>query len=368
MAKVIDLFAGCGGFSVGFSEAGFNISKAVEFDKQIAESYKQNHPSTKVFIEDIGNIDNELFFTPNEADIIIGGPPCQGFSMAGARIRGNDFIDDPRNYLFKHYLNVVRIVKPKIFILENVKGILTMNKGEIIKEIIKSFSNPAFFDGDKYFISHRVVKTSDFGIPQKRERVVIIGTLNKEIDIAGHFNLAKEMITEQEPCFFEPTTIWDAISNLEPPSENGQVHNKEPETRYQAYLTSGESTIYNHISTKHSKKAVERMGKISNGKNWTSLNETINSVHSGSYGRMNKADAAATITTRFDTPSGGNFIHPTQNRTITPREAARIQSFSDSFVFHGTKTSICKQIGNAVPPKLSRFFALMLKNILNENY
>lgn len=368
MPKIIDLFAGCGGFSVGFTEAGFDISKAVEFDKQIAESYKKNHPSTNLLIEDIGKIDNDYFFTLNEADIIIGGPPCQGFSMAGARIRGNNFIDDPRNFLFKHYLNIVRIVKPKIFMLENVKGILTINKGEIVKEIVKSFSNSELFDGDKYFISHRVVKASDFGIPQKRERVIIIGTLNKKIEIESYFNSTKEEIAKQDPQFFEPTTIWDAISNLDSPSKSGEVQNGKPKTYYQTYLASDQSNIHNHISTNHSKKAVDRMNKISNGENWTSLNEKINSVHSGSYGRMNKEDASATITTRFDTPSGGNFIHPIENRTITPREAARIQSFPDSFVFYGTKTSICKQIGNAVPPKLSYFFAIMLKTILDENY
>ena len=120
--NVIDLFAGCGGFSTGFIQAGFKISKAVEYDASIANTYHLNHLTTNTMISDIGLIDNKEFFTENEADIIIGGPPCQGFSMAGARIRGG-FIDDPRNYLFKHYFNIVKIVKPKIFIIENVKGI-----------------------------------------------------------------------------------------------------------------------------------------------------------------------------------------------------------------------------------------------------
>ena len=124
--KVIDLFAGCGGFSTGFMQAGFQISKAVEFDNSIANTYQLNHPYTKTFVADIGTIDNRDYFSEGEADIIIGGPPCQGFSMAGARIRGG-FIDDPRNYLFKHYFNIVKIVKPKLFIIENVKGILTMS-------------------------------------------------------------------------------------------------------------------------------------------------------------------------------------------------------------------------------------------------
>lgn len=139
--KVIDLFAGCGGFSVGFEQAGFDIIKAVEFDSQIARTYRHNHSDTVLYVDDIANIDTDEYFTRGESDVIIGGPPCQGFSMAGARIRNNAFLDDPRNYLFKHYVNVVKIVRPKIFILENVKGILTMQKGEIFNEILKTFSD-----------------------------------------------------------------------------------------------------------------------------------------------------------------------------------------------------------------------------------
>ena len=136
MIKVIDLFAGCGGFSCGFEKAGYNITSAVEFDKSIAKSYEVNHPKTKMIADDIKNVDNNNIFKKDDATIIIGGPPCQGFSMAGARIR-KGFIDDPRNYLFKHYFNVVKIVRPKIFIIENVKGILTMKNGQVFNEIRK---------------------------------------------------------------------------------------------------------------------------------------------------------------------------------------------------------------------------------------
>ena len=124
-------------------------------------------------------------------------------------------------------------------------------------------------------------------------------------------------------------------------------------------------TITNHTQTKHSKIAVERMEKINNGENFTALDEKINSVHSGSYGRLCWDEPAPTITTRFDTPAGGRFIHPNEDRTLSPREAARIQSFPDDFVFYGNKTSICKQIGNAVPPKISYFLARLIENIIN---
>ena len=364
--KVIDLFAGCGGFSVGFGQGGFDIVKAVEFDKTIAESYIFNHPNTKMFVEDIANVDNENYFSEYEADIIIGGPPCQGFSMSGARIRENSFKDDPRNYLFKHYLNVVKLAKPDFFVFENVKGILTMKKGEIFKEIIKEFENKKNFDGTQYYVTFRVVKAVEFGIPQKRERVIIFGSKFKNVDFNEYFEKTKETLGKENPSFFSNVTVWDAISNLAETTENGEISNPKAKTDYQKYLHSDKKIITNQLTPNHSAKAIERMKQVKNGENWTVLKENIKSVHSGSYGRLEKNGVSPTIVTRFDTPSGGQFIHPTENRTLTPREAARIQSFPDDFVFTGTKSSICKQIGNAVPPKLAYFISQVINNIYLE--
>ena len=157
--NVIDLFAGCGGFSVGFERAGYKITKAVEFDKNIAASYSHNHKGTLMFAEDIGKIADTDHFSNKEADVIIGGPPCQGFSMAGERIREKKaFINDPRNFLFRHYVEVVKIVRPKVFLLENVKGILSKDNGAIFKEIVDTFGDPDNFDGDKYYLHYKVCK------------------------------------------------------------------------------------------------------------------------------------------------------------------------------------------------------------------
>ncbi|MBR2909025.1 MAG: DNA cytosine methyltransferase [Clostridia bacterium] len=364
--KVIDLFAGCGGFSTGFMQAGFNISKAVEFDSSIANTYQINHPTTKTIVADIGTIDNEHYFSENECDVIIGGPPCQGFSMAGARIRGG-FVDDPRNYLFKHYFNIVKIVKPKMFIIENVKGILTMSKGAIFSEIVKLFSDPNNFGGDRYYVHHKVVKASNFGIPQARERVIIIGVKNKDFDIEKEFKTTREKIEKYIPSYFNNTTVWEAISNIPSPTLTGECEALPAESDYQKYLYSKNPILHNNTATNHSKVAIERMKKISQGENWTSLDEEIHSVHSGAYGRLQKDGISPTITTRFDTPSGGKFIHPVENRTLTPREAARIQSFPDDFIFYGKKSSICKQVGNAVPPKIAYFLANLTRRFLNEN-
>jgi len=184
--KVIDLFAGCGGLSLGFLQAGFTIGGAVEFDPPIANTYKLNNPQVKMFVDDIRNVDTNRVFSKNDADIIIGGPPCQGFSMAGARIR-HSFIDDPRNYLFKHYFNVVREVRPKAFVMENVKGMKSMQGGKIFEEILRIFSDPEMNDGVPFCVHHRIVNAVEFGIPQKRERLVIIGATcsgMEEISIA----------------------------------------------------------------------------------------------------------------------------------------------------------------------------------------
>lgn len=362
--NTIDLFAGCGGFSCGFEKAGFNIISAVEFDKNIAKSYEQNHKNVNVIADDIKNVDNNETFKLNSADIIIGGPPCQGFSMAGARIR-NGFMDDPRNYLFKHYFNVVKIVRPKMFILENVKGILTLKKGEIFKEIKKIFEDSNNFDGKPYKIQYKIVKAREYGIPQNRERVIIVGSLI-DFDLTKEIQNTKNEILNKSPSFFDKVSVWEAISNLPSPTEDGNVEVVNFESNYQQFLKSNDKIVQNHYKTNHNKTAIDRMKKIKINENYTSLNENIKSIHSGSYGRLDPNGIAPTITTRFDTPSGGRFIHPFENRTLTAREAARIQSFPDDFVFYGTKSCVCKQIGNAVPPKLAYFFAILIRRVLNE--
>lgn len=361
--KIIDLFSGCGGLSLGFVQDGYTIKKAVEFDEGIAKTYKMNHSGVDVIVDDIKNIDQSGVFQRGDADVIIGGPPCQGFSMAGARIR-DGFIDDPRNYLFKHYFNVVKTVKPQAFVMENVKGIMTMQGGKIFDEIIRLFTDAEMLDGEPYTLHYRVVKAIEFGIPQKRERMIIIGTRNSDFNFDELWEQTKQNILQEHPYYFDMVTVEDAIGNLRETTTDGAIINPTPITNYQRYLASTKNELTNHTKTKHSKVAVDRMHRIANGENFTVLEETINSVHSGSYGRLRWDEQAPTITTRFDTPAGGRFIHPTEDRTLSPREAARIQSFPDDFVFTGNKTSICKQIGNAVPPKISYFLAKLVRNII----
>lgn len=361
--KVIDLFSGCGGLSLGFFKEGYKVTKALEFNGDIANVYTQNHPEVNMIVDDIRNVDRSGVFKFKESDVIIGGPPCQGFSMAGARIR-NEFIDDPRNYLFKHYFNVVKTVKPKVFLMENVKGIITMQDGKIFNEIMNIFQNADLLDGKPYHLYCTLVKAVEFGIPQKRERMIIIGTTIENANIEELWDLTIQDIKKEYPSYFDKVTVRDAIGNLPSTTLDGVVRNPKAITEYQKFLSCKDAVLRNHTMTNHSKIAIDRMSKIKNGQNYTSLDEKINSVHSGAYGRLCWNEQAPTITTRFDTPAGGRFIHPDENRTLSPREAARIQSFPDDFVFYGNKTTICKTIGNAVPPKISYFLAKLVRKII----
>ena len=286
--------------------------------------------------------------------------------MAGARIR-TGFIDDPRNYLFKHYFNIVKTVKPKAFVIENVKGIKSMQGGKVFDEILRIFSSAELLDGEPYQLFYKVVKAVEFGVPQKRERMIIIGVRKTGVDFERAWQETHNTILSECPTNFDAVSVRDAIGNLPTTTDTGEVANPEPQTSYQRFLSCTSRTITNHNTTHHSATAIERMKKVKSGENFTVLEEKINSVHSGAYGRLSWDEPAPTITTRFDTPAGGRFIHPVENRTLTPREAARIQSFPDDFVFRGNRTTICRQIGNAVPPKISYFLARLLDYILKEN-
>ena len=367
--KVLDLFSGAGGLSRGFYDAGYDVVLGVDFDEAALKTFKANHgkaEAMKLDLFDHSNIDVIINFLKEKdikLDVLVGGPPCQGFSMAGARIRKN-FIEDERNYLFRYYYEIIRQVLPKCFVFENVKGITTMENGEILNEIISLFQNSQLLGGHKYYTYPYLFKALDFGIPQKRERFIILGVLDREIDWNMVYEQTKLDIKNKYPMFFHPTSVWDAISNLAKTPDVDEVK-VEPETDYQKFLASETGITYNNNKPKHNQVALNRIKKISCGENWTSLKgEDIKSVHSGAYGRLDKDGVAPTVTTRFDTPSGGGFIHPVENRTLTPREGARIQSFSDDYKFIGNKTSIYKQIGNAVPPKMAYFIAEMIKKII----
>ena len=344
---VIDLFAGVGGLSLGFEMEGFDILLANEFDQSIATAYKENHKSTNVVVGDITSLDLSKVFGEyvNRIDVVIGGPPCQGFSQKGKR----KTINDERNFLFKHYVEVVKFVKPKYFVMENVPNLLTAEKGFFLNEI------KGLFKGYGYSIRYGILNAADYGVPQNRRRAIIIG---------------KYLATPPElplPCK-QKVTIWDAISDLayleSGEGEFEQKYRNSPKSDYEKKMRKGSKILYNHMATKHSALALERLSLIppNAGKEVLPKEHITKSVYSGTWSRMKQNDVAVTITTRFDTPSSGKFTHPFLNRAITVREAARLQSFPDTFKFIGSKMSQMKQVGNAVPPLLARKIARVIMN------
>lgn len=365
--NVIDLFAGVGGFSNGFRKAGYNIILANEIDKSIANSYSKNHPETKMINDDIKNLLPEVQGLKGKVDVIIGGPPCQGFSMAGARIRANkgcEFLDDTRNYLFRHYLAIVQEVEPEFFVMENVPGMLSMHNGNIIEEIESVFTDESNFTNGAYHLYKQVLNAYDYGVPQDRKRLIIFGS-KKQLDFEMLFtDVRNEMLKNGEIVMH---TIGDAISDLNwLESGNGsfeQDYKNVAITDYQRERRKNCIVLYNHVATNHNEKAIARIKELQPGGRRLDLSDggNIKSVHSGAYGRMRWDETSKTIITRFDTPSSGVYIHPERNRTLTAREAARIQSFDDDFVFYGNKSSVIKQIGNAVPPLLAYYIAKVIE-------
>lgn len=362
--SVIDLFAGAGGFSSGFKDSGFNIIAAVEYDHDIAETYLANHPSTHLFVEDINKISSEeiqklLDKHQRNCDVIIGGPPCQGFSMSGRRIRKNEtFSEDPRNRLFIQFHRLVKDLKPKVFVIENVEGILNYHHGSVKQEIYD------LFNAIGYDVHAELLNAADFGVPQLRKRAFFIGN-NLGINSKYLFPAPTHSIENY-------VTVWDAISDL-PNREAGEGKDVDtyPANRpnlnpFQQMMRDHSKYLYNHVAANHKKETIEKIKLIDQGKKQSDLDESLQtrSVHSGAYGRMEKHKPAYTITTRLNTPSVGRITHPEQHRTLTPREAARIQSFKDTYKFIGHITSLGIQIGNAVPPLLAASIAEKIKEVL----
>lgn len=361
--KALDLFAGAGGFSYGMECSGIEVVAAIEFDEKIAITYKENHPNTYLINEDIRKVavKKENLKEISEAevvlselidvmdiDIVFGGPPCQGFSMAGKRIRQEkSFFEDERNLLFLEFLRIVDQLKPKAFIIENVPGILNYNNGSVKDEIYQKFGELG------YNVSSKILSAEKFGVPQKRKRAIFIGN-NVGLD-------SKKLFPVETHNELNQVTVWDAIGDLSSlksgEGEEITEYDSLPNNEYQEIMrNTSEGVYYNHIAPTHKEKTIEILKMIKPGQTMRDLpiNMQTKSIHSGAYGRMKKDEPSYTLTTRINTPSVGKITHPIDNRTITPREAARIQSFPDSYRFIGDITTVGMQVGNSVPPLLGK--------------
>lgn len=396
--KVLDLFSGAGGFSLGFEMAGCEIIGAIEHDKWAAETFQYNHKGTKMLLGNIEAFDNNYIKSEIEApDIIIGGPPCQGFSIC---VKNAGDPKDPRNSLFIEFVRIAKLYTPPVLVLENVPNIIRAKTktGEKVVEIIRKE-----FEQLGYHVYDSILIASDYGVPQMRQRFVMIAskqTLDNPFPKATHYVDDSEISSSEENVFTEKNglircpTLWEAISDL-PEIEARQGaevmdYTTDPLNDYQKYCRNGSTQLHNHLAMKHTQRLVERFSQMTWGQSISDITVdrlkqrkrngngiVSDSPYDQNNRRMHPYRICHTITATFY----GNFVHPYKNRNFTAREGARIQSFPDTYVFLGKPTVVSKklllkegrtgeaylcqysQIGNAVPPLMSKAIA---ENILKQ--
>lgn len=357
--KVIDLFCGVGGLSYGFAHNdNFEIVAANEILPNMAKAYSLNHPTVKVYVEDVKNfsakkIEEDLCIKPTEVDIIVGGPPCQAYSTVGKRL-----IDDPRGKLFQEYYRVLKEFNPKLFLFENVKGLLSMQNGELLKVII------SLFESLGYKVQYKLLNAADFGVPQIRERVVIIGSKFKQdfqYPSPTHYNT--ELPLNLFRNGLKPyLTLEEAISDL-PFITSGEEQFKyvsEAQNEFQKIMRlNAPEKLMDHNSPNNNMKLVKIMEFLPEGGTPEDLPEELRprSGFKNTYCKLWWNRPSTTITRNLSTPSSSRCIHPKAPRPLTTREGARIQCFPDSYQFYGSRSDRNLQVGNAVPTFLSNALA-----------
>ena len=347
--NLIDLFCGAGGFSLGFEMAGFKTKLAIDNWKPAIDTYNYNRKDKigqNIDVYDFNNEKLKKFIKENDITGIIGGPPCQGFSMVGTRNENDD-----RNNLYLQYIRFVEVVKPKFFILENVKGLLTLKKGFFKEDILSRFTELG------YNVNFKLLKASHYGVAQNRERVFFVG-LRKDLFKSKFFEFPKG-------DKYNVISTSDALSDL--PSldndENPEIYKTEPQNEYQKLMRKNSEKITNNDITKHTEKTKQIISMVPDGGNIKDLPKKYYSVrnYNNAFKRMNSKKPSTTIDCGHR-----NYFHYKENRVPTVRESARIQSFPDNYFFTGNKTNQYTQVGNAVPPLLAKSIAEQIKKLLND--
>jgi len=337
----IDLFCGAGGMSYGFEMAGFKPVLAIDNWQDALDTYNHNNPSGRTLCADLSNIDVKKVaseYGVKNVDLIIGGPPCQGYSIAGKRI-----VDDIRNKLYKSFVSFVAYFSPKAFVMENVPNILSIGDGIVRESILNDFRELG------YDVQYKVLTASDYGVPQNRKRAIFVG-LKK-----GSFSFPEQSVVNK-------VTASEALSDLPEGSvDDGIEYQMSEQSEYQKWARSKSKGIYNHEVTSHSEKTQHIISLVPDGGNYKDLPvefQSTRKVHIA-WTRLNSKKPSITI----DTGHRHHF-HYCYNRIPTVRECARIQSFPDDYVFLKTKTSQYKQVGNAVPPLMAAAIAEEIKKAL----
>lgn len=349
--NVVDLFSGAGGLSRGFMDAGFNVILGVDFDDAALKTFKANHGDAEVMKIDLFNHDNLKQITKYldeknvKIDVLVGGPPCQGYSLAGPRNEQDD-----RNTLYEAMVKFANLVKPKVVVLENVPGLLTLFEGKGAQRIVDDFSDLG------YVMKKKVLYAPEYGVPQIRKRVFFVGVSPEY----GEFEYPTPFLDKD---YF--ITCEDAISDL--PSLEHEVGSDEveyeipPQTMYQEIMRSNSIKLYNHLGTRHEEKTVHLISMVPEGKNYKALPSPYNTMfkYNEALTRYHSKKPSLTINTGHR-----SHFHYKWNRIPTVRESARLQSFPDDFIFYGNKSQQYRQVGNAVPPLLGKAVALQIKKLL----
>ncbi|MEA3329153.1 MAG: DNA cytosine methyltransferase [Nanoarchaeota archaeon] len=353
--KIIDLFAGVGGLSYGFAnDDDFEIIASNEILPDMAKAYELNHPTVKMYCKDIKDfglkdLQNDFNLQKGEINLVIGGPPCQAYSTVGKRL-----IDDPKGKLFQEYYRILKEIEPKVFLFENVKGLLSMQKGELLKTII------SLFESLNYKVEFKILNSADFGTPQIRERIIIIGTkLNKSFKYpkATHYN-SDEQQKSLDPNLKPYLTLSDAISDLPfiKTGEESFEYSDNPQNNFQRLMRkNAPEKIMDQNAPKNNENLIKIMENLPDGGTPKDLPEELRpkSGFANTYCKLWWNRPSTTITRNLSTPSSSRCIHPKTPRPLTTREGARIQCFPDNYIFYGSRSSKNLQIGNAVPTFLS---------------
>lgn len=366
--NVFELFSGVGGLSFGFTMTDrFKIVAANEILKDAGLAYQLNHPDTKVFVKDIRELtEHEILGVIqgdiSNIDVVIGGPPCQAYSTAGKRL-----MSDPRAKLFQEYVRVLKILRPNVFVYENVKGILSMQGGTLFTRIIQEFEKLG------YSTRYKLLNSADFGVPQLRERVIVVGTkLKKVFEFPNPTHAARDIANDMSSVNLpKHITLGEAISDLPPLFTNDYKaeYLSQPQNSYQEFMRKGAGEVLTeHSSPKNSEWLQKIMTILPQGGGPKDLPTELKpkSGFGNSYCRLWWDKPSTTITRNLGTPSSARCIHPKDARPLSTREGARLQSFPDTYKFYGSRGAKNLQIGEAVPPLLAFEIAKSLSKYLDK--
>lgn len=352
----IDLFCGAGGLSTGLKTAGFRIAVAVDSDSCACLTYSKNHKKTKIICSDIAELKtedilNQINLSKNDIALIAGGPPCQGFSMANGKTRTKN---NPKNRMVNHFARFIKEIRPPLFLMENVLGFKSIDEGRVVKNLRARFSKLG------YKTKLVTLNAAYYGVPQNRLRVFLIGTRNgKEFQEP----LPKYGTNKKKLLVTVRDALLGDLPKLIPPGTNVCRYAEPPTSIYQSKIRGRANQLYNHIATRNNKKVHKRKSLVPIGGNWRNIPKEFCNIKvqfSATYKRLDPDQPSITVS---------NFrksmlIHPYEDRGLSVREAARLQSFTDSYIFYGGISSMQQQVGDAVPPLLAKSVGKQLMAML----